>query len=262
LRYLDRIYGAVLDEDLFVLDYDRRRPLGEGARALAKLIARVRGAGDDSVDLIGFREGGNAIRAFLAGGAGGAVRRVIYVATPHRGSIAALWRLAHGDEAWPSLFDLLPHDRVFLDGQDHLDPATWRGLRLPGHDRPGLAADLARAREGQRAMAAASHPPSIVIAARHVPTAARIAVEGGKLSACGLEPGDGELPASTTGAAPGLQSDGPWWIRTSNIEADPRVRPMVVEALLSPVDPVPRERYQWPRNPEARGVQLGSPPKG
>ena len=59
------------------------------------------------------------------------------------------------------------------------------------------------------------------------------------------------------GAAPGLSKDGPWWVETSEhakIATDAHIRPLVVEALLSPLKAVPRERYLWPRNPNMRGV--------
>src|SRR5439155_4438504 len=99
LRYLTRIYGARLGEDLFVLAYDWRKPLADNASALARLIARVRGAGDEQVDLVGISSGGNVIRRFLAadtdeepelGSSQAGIRRVVYMATPHRGAISGL----------------------------------------------------------------------------------------------------------------------------------------------------------------------------
>ena len=300
LRYIERIYGARLDEELFVLDYDWRKPLADGARALARLVARVRGASDDQVDLIGISSGGNVIRTFLAGDAEedrvlastmGAVHRVVYMGTPQRGNISGLCYLQEGlrivrqhadaltlQRNCTSIFDLLPHheERIFVDAHgahlelDHLDPSVWRELRLVGHDRPELAADLSRARNNHQRIARASHPPAIVIADRHRPTAARVVVAGGNVvipcASCkgdherypfAFEPGDGVVPAATMAAAPGLSADGPWWVETSEhakIATDAHVRPLVVEALLSPLKPVPRERYVWPRNPNMRGV--------
>lgn len=304
VRYVERIYGARLDEELFVLAYDWRRPLVEGARELARLVARVRGASDDPVDLIGISSGGNVIRSFLAGDpANGpdadpvlgattsAVRRVVYLGTPHRGNVGGFGYLVEGmqivgvrpdgptlQRRCPAIFDLLPHpdERIFVDARgepldlDHLDPHTWRTLRLPGHDRPELADDLARARAHHLRIAGVPHPPSIVIADRHRPTAARVIVDAGALvipcASCqgdperypyAFEPGDGVVPAATMAAAPGLSADGPWWVKTSEharIATDAHVHPLVVEALLSPHKPVPRERYLWPRNPSLRGV--------
>lgn len=300
VRYLERIYGAREGEDLFVLAYDWRRPLAEGARELARLLARIRGASDAQVDLIGISSGGNVIRSFLAGDpdedlvlgpAIGAIHRVVYLGTPHRGNVGGFGYLVEGIQIFgvrpdgptlqrrcPSIFDLLPHpdERIFVDAHgdrlelDHLDPRTWRELRLPGHDRPELAADLARARAEHLRVARVPHPPSVVIADRHRPTAARAVILDGALvipcASCkgdperypyAFEPGDGVVPAATMAAAPGLSADGPWWVNTSEharIATDAHVHPLVVEALLSPHKPVPRERYLWPRNPNLRGV--------
>lgn len=311
LRYLARVYGAAPGEDLFVLAYDWRAPIATAARALARLVAQVRGAGGEQVDLIGISSGGVVVRAFLAGawasepdpeaarrdpvlGPGmAAVRRVVYLGTPQRGAVSALEYTQSGAEAFaggkkiagptlqagmPAVFDLLPApgEPVFVDGAgqalalDPLDPATWRALRLVGHGRAGLAAELARSRRLHAAIAAAGrHPPAIAIAGRHRPTMARVVVDGETVAypcACGgdrekyafaFEPGDGVLPATTLAAAPGLGADGPWWVEPREhhrIATDAFIHPLVVEALLSPVAPVPRERYAWPRNPQTRGV--------
>lgn len=312
LRYLARVYEAAPGEALFVLSYDWRQPIALAARALARLVAQVRGAGGDQVDLIGISSGGVVVRAFLAGvwstdpdpeaaladpvlGAGpAAVRRIVYLGAPQRGSISALDHAQNGvgivaggkkitamslQTGVPSTFDLLPApgERVFVDGDgqplalDHLDPATWRELGLVGHDRAGLVTDLARSRRLQELIAAAvgRHPPAIAIAGRHRPTMARAVVDGGKVvypCACGedrrryafaFERGDGVVPEATQAAAPGLGADGPWWVEPSEhhrIATDASVHPLVVEALLSPIKAVPRERYAWPRNPQTRGV--------
>ena len=105
------------------------------------------------------------LRRPVLGAGPAAVRRVVYLGTPQRGSISALdysqtgvkpvagARKADGlalQTAMPSIFDLMPApgERVLVggDGQplahDHLDPATWRELGLVGHDRRGLVADL------------------------------------------------------------------------------------------------------------------------
>jgi len=299
LRYIARIYGARLGEDLFALAYDWRRPLADGARALATLVARVRGASDEPVDLVGISSGGNVIRRFFAaepeelaglGSAASSVRRVIYMATPQRGAFSGFDYLVEGlrvvrqgcdgatmQRMVPSIFDCLPHhsERLFVDTQgqrlelDHLDPATWRELRLAGHDRPELAEELARARETQDRIARGAHPPSIVIADRHRPTATRAVIDRGKVvlpcADCAgdverypyaFEPGDGVVSAHSMEAAPGLATDAPWWVETSEharVATDPHVHPLVVEALLSPLRAVPRERYLWPTNPITLG---------
>ena len=289
LRYLTRIYGATIGEDLLVLNYDWRKPLADGALALASLIARVRGAGEEQVDLIGISSGGLVIRAFLAAEPSDAVHRIIYMATPQRGAISGLSYLHEGirvvrqhadgrtlQRMVPSIFDMLPDpsERVFVDTSgrrlelDHLDPVTWRELRLAGHDRPGLADDLARARETHARLANTASPPAIVIGDRHRPTPTRAVVDGNNVvmpcAACkgdverypyAFGPGDGVVPADTMAAAPGLATEAPWWVDTSEharIATDAHVHPLVVEALLSPLRPVPRERYAWPRNPFKR----------
>ncbi|MDB4957417.1 MAG: hypothetical protein JWO36_4986 [Myxococcales bacterium] len=305
IRYLEAVYGARLGEDLFVLDYDWRQPHTHSARQLAELVARVRGTTDDRVDLVGVCSGGPVIRTFLAGGwrddpndafadpvlgpGPASVSRVIYMGAPLRGSISSLDYLQEGvtmvwggyrntpqplNRGIPAMFDMLPHDgeRILVDRVgaslelDHLDPKTWRELGLVGHDRNGLADDLARARRTHQLVASAesNHPPSIVIADRHSPTTtARAVLADGRLvfpcdqRAGDLEryrfafaPGDGTIPAATMAAAPNQGPDGPWWIETSshrNIASDPHVHPIVVEALLSPLKRLPREKYMWPR---------------
>jgi hypothetical protein len=309
VRYLAGVYGATPGEDLFVLDYDWRRPLADGALALARLVARVRGTTDDRVDLVAISSGGNVVRAFLAGGwrddaddddpvldpTPRAIRRVVYLGAPQLGNFAAVGytqdgvamfsggKVFSGDALQtgaPGIFDLMPAPGtpIFADSTgraldlDHLDPDTWRGLRLRGHDRPDLAAHLARSRRMHERVTAAAdtHPPCVVIAGRHKPTTARIVVgtEGVTVPCptCGddreryafaYEPGDGAVPASTMAAAPNQSADGPWWVEPSihhRIATEPFIHPLVVEALLSPIKPVPRERYAWPRNPATRGV--------
>jgi hypothetical protein len=318
VRYLERIYGARLGEGLFVLDYDWRKPHTEGARELARLVARVRGTTDDRVDLVGICSGGPVIRTFLAGGwrddpadaladpvlgtTPTAVNRVVYMGAPLRGSISSLDYLQGGvtmvwggyrnhppplHEGIPAMFDMLPHDgeRIFVDRTgapldlDHLDPRTWDELRFVGRDRRGLAGDLARVRRTHQLVRAAEarHPPSIVIADHHSPTTtARAVVDGGRVvfpcdeHAGDVErypfafaPGDGTIPEATLAAAPNQAPDGPWWIETSShrdVASDPRVHPLVVEALLSPLKRVPRERYLWPNAGKPRS-EAAEPPE-
>lgn len=311
VRYLERVYGARRDRDLFALDHDWRAPLADGARALARLVARIRGASEVEVDLVAICSGGPLVRTFLAGGwsddpvsaladpvlgeAARSVRRVVYLGAPLRGTFSAfqymqtgvtpVWGARHQPAApfhatCRANFDLMPHDgeRLFCDRDgtrldlDHLDPRTWRELGLVGADRPELAHDLARAKANHALVAAAEpqHPSSIAIADRHLRATARAIVESGKLVLpCdeqlghlerypfAFEPGDGLIPAATMAAAPNQPADGPWWTELTahdRVATDPHVHPLVVEALLTPHKPVPRERYLWPRNPETRGV--------
>lgn len=183
----------------------------------------------------------------------------------------------------PAMFDMLPHhgERIIVesDGKplelDHLDDHTWRELGLVGHDRRGLAEDLSRARRNHQLVASAEsdHPPSIVIADRHSPTTTvRAVLDTGRLvfpcdqRAGDLErypfafgPGDGTIPAATMAAAPNQSPDGPWWVETNahrDIASESHVHPIVVEALLSPLKRVPREKYMWPRSPKRAASDL------
>jgi len=299
LRYLVDVGGYVLGEDLFALTYDWRRDMASSAAALDDLIRRLRGAGDQRVDLLAISSGGVVARAYLAGvhrdgGLGDdTVQRVLYLGAPQRGTFSAftysqegfsflargkLFAAAPLRRRSPGLFDLLPHpsERIFVDRDgrsldlDHLDPAVWRQLRLAGAEETDLADRLARVRRLHAALdvAAARHPPSVVIAGRHRPTAARAVVDGGKVvlpcpecagdARCypyAFEAGDGAVPAATMAAAPGLGPDGPWWVEPRahhRIATEPFVHPLVLDALLSPLAPVPRQRYLWPRNPSVR----------
>jgi hypothetical protein len=300
VRYLAAVGGYRPGEDLFVAEYDWRREIAEGARALADRVTRVRGASDQKVDLVAISSGGAVARHFLAwggrdphqdvraepGAGAAAVRRVIYLGSPQLGTFSAFSYLQAGFAFFPgartyraadlqrcaAAWDLLPApgERIFLDRRgelldlDHLEPATWRELGLSGWDRPDLAEHLDRARRSHQAIAAAApHPPSVVIAGRHRPTATHALVRGrGAITVpCGecagdradhpraFAPGDGAIPARSLAAAPGLGPDGPWWVEPSahrRIATDPFVHPLVLDALLAPTRPVPRERYAWP----------------
>lgn len=210
--------GYVEGEDLHVLDFDWRQGIVAGARALADLIARIRGFGDERVDLVGVSSGGVVLRAYLGYGgedplAGAAptpaaartVGHVVYVGAPQRGTFDALACLHRGFRFAPAgrLFspreaagcqiswDALPHpdDRVFVDEAgaplaiDLYDPATWERLRLGD---PATAAErpacLARALALHRALdraAALPAPDAYVIGAWHLPTPVRALVRRG-----------------------------------------------------------------------------------
>jgi hypothetical protein len=141
--------GFVEGEDLFVLDYDWREGVAAGARALAELIARIRGfipallrapAGrelrQDRVDLVAISTGGLVARAYLGyGGAdplasgaplagAPAAARVIYVGAPQRGSFDALACLHRG-------FRFAPAGRLFSPGEAAACQISWDALPHP-----------------------------------------------------------------------------------------------------------------------------------
>jgi len=191
--------GYVEGEDLHVLDFDWRQGIVAGARALADLVARIRGFGDERVDLVGVSSGGIVLRAYLGYGGGdplagapldpGAARAVghaVYVGAPQRGTFDALACLHRGFRFAPAgkLFsaseaagcqiswDSLPHpdDPVFVDENGELlaqdlhplyDPATWERLRIGD---PATAAErpacLARALALHRALDRAAALPA------------------------------------------------------------------------------------------------------
>ncbi len=217
VRALSRV-GFSEGEDLHVLDFDWRLGVVAGARALADLVARLRGFGDEHVDLIGFSTGGLVVRTYLGYGgedpvagaapdpeAARAVGRVVYVGAPQRGSFDALaclhrgFRFAPGGKLFNAreaatcqiAWDALPHpdDPVFVDEEgaplavDLYDAATWDRLALgdpaTATERPDF---LARARALHRALdraAALPHPDVYVIGGRHLPTPARVLVRRG-----------------------------------------------------------------------------------
>jgi hypothetical protein len=210
--------GFVEGEDLHVLDFDWRQGIVAGARALGDLVARIRGFGEERVDLLGVSTGGLVLRTYLGYGgddplagapptpdAARTIGRVVYVGAPQRGSFDAVACLHRGFRFAPAgkLFspseaagcqiswDTLPHpdDPVFVaeDGAplaiDLYDPATWERLRLgdpaTAAERPGC---LARALALHRALdhaAVLPHPDAYVIGGRHRPTPARVLVRRG-----------------------------------------------------------------------------------
>jgi hypothetical protein len=213
--------GFAEGEELHVLDFDWRQGIVAGARALADLVARIRGFGDERVDLVAVSTGGLVVRTYLgyggddplAGaaptpGAARAIGRVVYVGAPQRGSFDALACLHRGFRFAPAgkLFtareaagcqiswDSLPHpdDPVFVDEDgaplaiDLYDPATWDRLGLGDPATSVERADcLARALALHRALdraAALSHPDAYVIGGWHLPTPARALVHRGETS--------------------------------------------------------------------------------
>lgn len=232
VRFLARVGGYRVGDDLHVLSYDWRAGIPAAADALHALLDRV-GA---EVDLVCVSTGGLVARYCLAR-TPHAIGRAVYIGTPHRGSFAALSYLVDGVQPAPlgrrvaavdvaklqTAWDALPHpdERVFVDGSgrrlDHdlYDPATWRRL---GIDRGVADLDrrLAHAREVWRVIdGARSHPIAVVVGARHLPTIERVVVTRGagwippctpprlRRSVPGIyEPGDSSVSARSLCAAP------------------------------------------------------------
>jgi hypothetical protein len=223
LRFLQDAGGYRRGEDLHVLDYDWRTGIADGAAALAALIDRLRGAGDEKVDLVCMSSGGLVARYYQAyggapltdgapepTGAGAAcVRRTVYIGAPHLGSFSAVADANNGFRFAPLgrtftaeevcglqvNWDALPHPGtpLFVDEQgrildlDRHDAATWRRLRMPAGRVPGLQHMLTRARRLRAALDAAGPAgDAFLIGARNWPTAARVLVSGGvgRIPAC------------------------------------------------------------------------------
>ncbi len=254
--------------DLAPFAYDWRAGVAAAGRALAGEVAR-RGR----VDLVAISTGGQVARWLLANGGAAAVRRVIYLGAPQRGTFDALASLHRGfrfapagkrfDGAEAALcqtsLDALPHpdEPLFLDAGgaplplDLYAASTWRELRLaPWPLDGGFAERLARARELHRALDAPSpHRDAWVIGARHLPTPARVLVVDGRArvpppaprpgdpcAALGYLPGDGELPEASLRALPALDERRLRWVtppRHNRLPADPDVHALILEALLA-----------------------------
>jgi hypothetical protein len=280
-RFLD---GAGLELRWFA--YDWRLGVVDAAGALARFVENVRAEGHDKVDLVAISTGGQIARYFLAhggidvlggekpasGAGAAAVRRMIYVGTPQRGTFDALASLYRGFCFAPggkqfdgreaalcqTSLDALPHpdESVFVDergrpvARDLYDPATWRDLGLGCHDVPGFGGRLARAQRLHRALDRPfSHPSSTVIGARHLATPARVVVAAGRArvpfpkvqrnprdASIAYVPGDGELPESSVTALPDLDPRRVHWVtpRAHNrMATDPEVRRLILATLLA-----------------------------
>jgi pimeloyl-ACP methyl ester carboxylesterase len=275
VRFLEHVGGYRRGEDLHVLTYDWRHGIAAAAEALAARVDRLRGIGDERIDLVGVSTGGVVMRHYLAQGGGG-IERAVYVGTPQRGSLSALVHLAEGLLLMPggrrfapgemaacqTVWDMLPHpdDRVFVDGDGSAldvplyDAVTWRSLGID----PGvgdLAQRLARARRAHEVSERAAGVESFVIGARHLPTAARCLVRGGRASLPACEPspgdplarwlyedGDDTVGASSLGALPGLGAQPVWPVKVRGhrqLPSEPEVHRLVLEALLATDRPIP-----------------------
>lgn len=285
LRFLERVGGYRRGEDLFVLAYDWREGVVSGARELARLVQRVRGVGDELVDLLCLSSGGLIARYFIAFGsedvrgsrAGEAaphgadlVRRVVYLGTPQRGSASAVSVLERGftmapagrhfggDEAAQSqlCFDLLPHpdDAVFVDEsgnrvtRDLYHTDTWSELGLRAACAPGFRRKLELARALHDAFERRTrHPDAVVIGAHHLPTLARLRIQGGaatfpccpnrgSLASATYEPGDGAVSEASLRGLPGLEPRRFWFVRARvhhAIPSHPDAHRLALEALLA-----------------------------
>jgi pimeloyl-ACP methyl ester carboxylesterase len=243
-----------------------------GAVELDALVTRLRGAGEERMDLVGISTGGQVVR-FFAGHAGAAVRRAVYVGAPQRGTFDALasmhrgWRFAPGGKLFSpaeaalcqTCFDALPHpdDRVFTDTAGRTldvalhDAETWARLGLHADARAaGFRARLERARDLHRTLDRLPHAvDAVIIGGRHLPTPARAVVIEGRARLPPLAPrrddpfvgytyvpGDGELSDASLCALPGVGPERVWYATPSShgrLPADPKVHALVLEALLA-----------------------------
>ncbi len=273
VRFLVRTGGYRLGEDLHLLDYDWRTGVVDAAAALDELVTRLRGAGDEKLDLIGVSTGGLVARTAMATAGADRFRRVVYIGVPQRGSLHVVEMLATGVRpaplgrrfspadvaALPVSWDGLPRagERLFVDEHgaplehDILDPATWKRLgmcELPERDIADRLAGVARLHallDG-----APAHPDAIAIGGRNLPTAVRAKVVDGRVAfpPCDVRrdeplkdtlyaPGDGSVPASSVSALPGLGGERTWWVKPAAhhlLPAHPEVHRLVLEALLAP----------------------------
>jgi hypothetical protein len=290
-RFLERVGGYRRGEDLVPFSHDWRLGVRHGAEALAGLVARVRGASDEPVDLVALSSGGAIARAYLATAEPGAVRRVVHVGAPQRGNFSALTGLVDGIQLAPragvipadvlqqvpGIYDFLPHpdDPLFVDESgavlplDLYDAAVWRELGLPGAHRAGLADRLREARALHLALDAAPvHRDVFAIAARHLRTGARVLVAGGRAAmpnCCAPasdpvqrllhEPGDGAVPERSLAAVPGLPPERIWWLRPAvhwHIVRSPEAHALVLEGLIAPARAEPAALVRLSHRPPSR----------
>jgi hypothetical protein len=275
LRFLEEVGGYRRRKDLFTFTYDWRAGVMAGAGALAAFLATV----PARVDLLGISTGGQLVRWLLGDGGAARVRRAIYLGGPQRGTFDALASLHRGFRFAPggkhftgaeaalcqTTLDALPHpdEPLFVDragrplGLDLFDAAVWRRLGLGPHGSPGLDEGLARARRLHRrldalsdgaARAAGAAVDSFVIGARHLPTPARVVVDGDRAwvpppvpppddprAALAYLPGDGELSEASLRALPGLDERRLRFVTPSAHAKLPSHAPahrLILEALL------------------------------
>jgi pimeloyl-ACP methyl ester carboxylesterase len=278
VRFLERVGGYRRGEDLFVLDYDWRAGAIDGAIALERMITGIRGFGEERIDLMALSTGGLVARAYLAEHGGAAIRRIVYIGAPQRGSFDALaclhrgFRFAPGGKVFGAreaaalqiTFDALPHpdEKVFIDNDgrmldlDLYDANVWTKLHL-GEVDGEFATRLENARALHRRLEAARYETdSFVIGAGHLPTPARARVHKDRVHipaprpsatdpfvSLGYVPGDGELAASSLRALPDLDEKHLWWVtptKHSGLPSNPEVHQLALEALLGTDRMIPK----------------------
>jgi hypothetical protein len=171
-----------------------------------------------------------------------------------------------------TVWDALPHpdDRVFIDGDGGAidlplyDPATWRMLGL-APAVGDVAQRLGRARRAHEIGGRAGDVESFVIGARHLPTAVRCLVRGGRASLPACEPQKGDPLArwlyeagDDTVAASSLGGKEIWTVKVRShrlLPSEPEVHRLVLEALLATDRAIPRPSLERRRLPvvEAQG---------
>jgi len=288
VRFLEDIGGYRRGQNLFHLDYDWRGSVADGAEELAKLIDRLRGGGDEQIDLVCVSSGGMVARYYLAVsqssvGVGDVprpplpIRRVVYVASPQRGTFSALANAHEGIVLAPFgkrfnqqevgscqiIYDSLPHpdERIFIDERgepldlDHYDSSVWRELALGDHGLLGLQHRLDHAKKIHRTLDQLStHPAAVVMGGAHVATPSRATVQNGKVfitDCCSIDdnpagdrgyvPGDGSVPIASL-LLPEMEESAVWKITPQDhhmISKEPEVHRLTLEGLLTAECPIP-----------------------
>lgn len=254
--------------DVYPFYYDWRLSALDNAKHLDAFASAIRMRhGGARVDLVTHSAGAMVALAWVKlGGGGAAVRNLVAIAPPARGSIEALRVMVRTERflrrvftadviaTWPSVPELLPEEgRIFVDEAgmpldlDVWSPATWQRLRLY---RPELhsafAASLGRARAFRDRLRDAPFPPGVtvqVIAGDCVPTARLVVARNDgsfvfypgelkpreeKLRSAVFEPGDGTIALSNAAAlgTPQIFCDG-----HQGIASDPSVHRALLRML-------------------------------
>ena len=260
---LEKYGGYHEGSNIYPFYYDWRLNALENAAQLDAFVTTVRREhGLRQVDVVTHSAGAIVALTWVKLGNGGtAVRNLILVAPPARGSIEAFRVMARGERfirraftanvvaTWPAVPELLPEEGfIFVDesGQsldlDVWSPRAWTRFGLG----PAFAASLARARAFRDRLRDAPLPPGVamhVIAGDCVPTARRVLVRSdgtfvfysGELRAAEerlrgiiFEPGDGTVPISSASAfgRPEIFCDG-----HQGIASDPSVHRALIRIL-------------------------------
>ncbi len=257
---LEKYGGYREGKHVYPFHYDWRLSALDNAAQLDRFVAGVRREHDGAqVDVVTHSAGAMVALAWLKlGGGGAAVRNLVMIAPPARGSIEAFRVMVRPERfirrtfsagvvaTWPSVPELLPEEgRVFVDESgsaldlDLWSPVTWARLGLYDAGlQPVFAASLARARTFRDRLRDAPLPPGVaihVIAGDCVPTARRVIARSDgtfafypgelqpaeeRLRPVVFEPGDGTIPLSSAAALarPEIFCDG-----HQGIAADPSV---------------------------------------